>query len=71
MLLQAADKLIVYNTLMGLAAAAGVLLLVPFVRYGSTAALPIRRAWAWTFGALGGLLTVLGVHTNVAWPLIG
>ncbi|GGL70616.1 DUF981 family protein [Halocalculus aciditolerans] len=66
-----ADKLILYNTLMGLAAGVGLLLLVGFARYGSTASKPTRDAWAWTFAGLGGLLAALGLHVCLTWPLLG
>ena len=66
-----AGSLILYNTVLGLAAGAALLLLVGFARYGATASDPVRNAWAWTFGALGGVLTVLGIHLSVTWPLLG
>ena len=65
------SNLILYNTLMGLAASLALLLMVPFARYGATAPPSVRNAWAWTFGALGGLLTVLSLHVNFTWPLLG
>lgn len=73
LVLQAASggSLILYNTVMGLAAGVALVLLPVFARYGAIASRPVRNAWAWTFGVLGGVLTVLGVHTVVTWPLIG
>jgi uncharacterized membrane protein len=65
------SNLILYNTLMGLAASVALLLMVPFARYGSTAPPSVRNAWAWTFAGLGGLLAVLGIHVSIAWPLLG
>jgi uncharacterized membrane protein len=64
-------NLILYNTVIGLAASAAILLLVPFARHGATAPVDVRRAWAWTFGLLGGLLVVTGLHVNFEWPLLG
>jgi len=64
-------NLILYNTVMGLAASAGVLLLVVFSQRGARAPADVRKAWAVVFGALGTVLTVLGVHLNVEWPLLG
>ena len=64
-------SLILYNTVMGLAAGVALVLLPVFARYGATASQPMRNAWAWTFGVLGGLLTVLGIHLSVTWPLLG
>lgn len=56
---------------MGLAASAALLLLVAFPRYGARAPIAVRRAWASTLGALGGLLVLLGLHLNFVWPLPG
>jgi len=56
---------------MGLAASAALLLLVAFPYFGARAPFTVRRAWAATFGALGGLLVILGLHLNFVWPLPG
>jgi uncharacterized membrane protein len=60
-----------YNTLIGLVASVALLLLVAFPRHGATGSTHIRRAWAWTFGTLGGLLVVMSLHLNFVWPLPG
>ncbi|MFC3960006.1 DUF981 family protein [Halovivax cerinus] len=62
---------IFYNTLIGLVASVALLLLVVFPRHGATASTDVRRAWAWTFGTLGGLLVVMNLHINFVWPLPG
>lgn len=62
--------LILYNTLMGLAASVSLLLLVVFPQKGATASLNIRQSWAVTFGGLGGLLVVLSLHMVLVWPLM-
>src|SRR5438552_1918501 len=65
--------MILYNTLMGVASGAAMLLLVLFARQA-------RRsdrlnegfrpgAWAWAFLPLGLILVVLGVHMSLTWPL--
>jgi uncharacterized membrane protein len=64
-------NLVLYNTVMGLAASAGLLLLVVFTQRGARAPTNVRQAWAVVFGTLGGVLTVLAVHVNVEWPLLG
>ena len=61
-----------YNTIMSLAAGAGLVALVLFARD----LLRHRRedpvstdGWAMTFGALGSILTLTGLHMSLTWPL--
>jgi len=68
---QAGTALILSNTVMGFAAGVALILLVVFASRASGLSHTSRRAWAWTFGALGSILSVIGVHTTVAWPLLG
>ncbi len=69
-LAQASGQLILSNTVMGFAAGVALLLLIPFARYGSNAASPVRKAWAWCFGMLGAILAIFGIHTVTTWPLL-
>lgn len=60
---------ITYNTSMGLAAGAFMLLLFMFIRVVQQ---PGRRSidgWAWMFVALGFFLAVTGTHMTLTWPL--
>jgi uncharacterized membrane protein len=60
---------ITYNTTMGLAAGAFMLLLFVFIRVVHQ---PGRRSidgWAWMFAALGLFLAVTGTHMTLTWPL--
>lgn len=61
---------ILYNTVMGLAAGTALLLLVAYARRTSTTSLS-QLAWGLTFGLLGAVLTVLAVAMNLTWPLPG
>jgi uncharacterized membrane protein len=65
------SNLILYNTIMGLAASSALLLFAPFSQSIGNTPPSVRKAWGWTFGVLGGLLIVLGIHVNIAWPLLG
>lgn len=65
------SKLVLSNTVLGLAAGTALLLLVQYARTAATAPPQVRKSWAWTFGMLGALLATVGFHTTVAWPLIG
>lgn len=61
-----------YNTIMSLAAGAGLVALVMFARdlMRHRAEDPISTdGWALTFGALGTILTVTGLHMSLTWPL--
>lgn len=65
-------KMPVYNTIMSVAAGAGLLLVLALARQLLT---PERRiapeGWALAFGALGFTLTVTGLHMTLVWPLAG
>lgn len=65
------SALVLSNTIMGLAAGASLLLLVQYARIAGSASPAVRTAWAWTFGILGVILLVVGLHTILAWPLLG
>lgn len=61
-----------YNTIMSLAAGAGLLALVLFVRdlLRPHAEDPVSTdGWALTFGSLGVILTLTGLHMSLTWPL--
>ncbi|MGO3210919.1 DUF981 family protein [Brachybacterium sp. AOP42-C2-15] len=61
-----------YNTIMSLAAGAGLVALVLFVRdlMRHRAEDPLSTdGWALTFGSLGVILTVTGAHMSFTWPL--
>ncbi|WP_379532351.1 DUF981 domain-containing protein [Nonomuraea purpurea] len=61
-----------YNTIMAVAAGAGLLLVVAFGRRllrGDS--LENVDGWALAFGAIGGILTVMGLHMSLTWPLAG
>jgi uncharacterized membrane protein len=61
---------VLYNTLMAVAAATSLILVVVLAR-----ALQRSRddtllpPWAWTFAGLGLILVVTGAHMSLAWPL--
>ncbi|MDN5901157.1 MAG: DUF981 domain-containing protein [Brachybacterium sp.] len=61
-----------YNTIMSLAAGAGLVTLVLFVRdlLRHRTEDPVSTdGWALTFGALGSILTLSGLHMSLTWPL--
>ena len=60
---------ITYNTTMGLAAGAIMLLLVVFVRVVQQPQRNSLEGWAWMFIALGLILAVTGTHMTLTWPL--
>src|SRR5579884_178300 len=62
--------MILYNTLMGVAAGAGILLLVALGALVTfTNEPPQLSSWAWAFAPLGLILTILGTAMSVSWPL--
>lgn len=62
--------MVMYNTLMGVAAAAGLLLIVAFGYLVWRGDRPQNlSAWAWTFAPLGLILVVMGAHMSLTWPL--
>ena len=60
---------ITYNTTMGLAAGAIMLLLVVFARVVQQPQRNSLEGWAWMFIALGLILAVTGTHMTLTWPL--
>lgn len=60
---------ITYNTTMGLAAGAIMLLLIVFARVVSQPQRPSLEGWAWMFVSLGLILAVTGTHMTLTWPL--
>ena len=61
-----------YNTIMSIAAGAGLVALVLFVRdlLKHRADDPVSTdGWSLTFGALGLILSLLGLHMSLTWPL--
>ncbi|MCX0269210.1 DUF981 domain-containing protein [Nocardia zapadnayensis] len=61
---------ITYTTLMGLAAGLGMILLCTLgYHLYRQESLPTFDGWAFSFAALGGILTVLGGHMTLTWPL--
>jgi uncharacterized membrane protein len=60
-----------YNTLMAVCAGLGLLMLVSIGFQISRGANLNRHAWAAGFAAPGLLLTFLGAHMTVTWPLSG
>jgi uncharacterized membrane protein len=68
--LHVAQALILYNTLMAIAAASGLILIVLMAD-------AVRRSrgdlylapWAWAFAALGLILVITGAHMTLTWPL--
>jgi uncharacterized membrane protein len=58
-----------YNTTMGLAAGAFMLLLVGCARAVQRSGRQTIDGWAWTFAALGLFLAVTGTHMTLTWPL--
>jgi uncharacterized membrane protein len=63
------NRVPMYNTIMGVAAGVGLLLVVWFIRrlYGNR---PIAFAgWALAFGVVGVILFATGLHMTLTWPL--
>src|SRR5262249_11918079 len=67
------DDMILYNTLMGVASGAALLLLVLFAAQARRSDRLNSRfssgAWAWAFLPLGLILIVTGIHMSPTWPL--
>ncbi|MFI9537626.1 DUF981 family protein [Nocardia fusca] len=62
--------MITYTTLMGVAAGLGMILLCTLgYHLYAQKSLPTFDGWAFSFAALGGILTVLGGHMTLTWPL--
>ncbi|MEU8226335.1 DUF981 family protein [Kribbella sp. NPDC048915] len=64
--------MITYTTLMGFASGMGILLVVQLGRrllVSPRAGIVSFDGWALSFAGLGAILTVLGGHMSVAWPL--
>lgn len=59
-----------YNTIMSVAAGAGLLLVVAFARRANDPDRPLgAEGWAMAFGVLGTILTLTGLHMTLTWPL--
>ena len=61
----------VYNTLMAIPAGLALVMLAVMGRRLARGETVHRHAWAVTFGALGFVLTALGLHMTLTWPLSG
>nr|WP_275759847.1 DUF981 family protein [Salinibacterium metalliresistens] len=57
-----------YNTIMSLAAGAGLILLVLLGRSLHRDTMFRSTGWALAFGVLGALLTITGAHMTLTWP---
>ncbi len=64
-------KMPTYNTVMSVAAGAGLLLVVALGFRLLTGRRVVAESWALAFGALGFLLVVTGLHMTLTWPLAG
>ncbi|MFJ8441437.1 DUF981 domain-containing protein [Kitasatospora griseola] len=65
-------KMPTYNTIMSVAAGAGLLLVVALGRQLLTRGRIVTPdGWALAFGALGFTLVVTGLHMTLTWPLAG
>ncbi|MFF2351129.1 DUF981 family protein [Kitasatospora sp. NPDC058115] len=61
-----------YNTIMSVAAGAGLLLVVALGRrFLAPGPIATLDGWALAFGALGFTLVVTGLHMTLTWPLAG
>jgi hypothetical protein len=58
-----------YNTLMAVATGVALLLIVSFATKLYRGEVMVYEGWAVAFGALGAILTFLGAHMTVTWPL--
>lgn len=64
------ENLPTYNTIMSLAAGAGLILLVRLARdVLSAASGPSAEGYALSFGVLGAILVATGLHMTLTWPL--
>ena len=61
----------VYNTLMAVAAGLALVMLAVMGRRLARGGTVHRQAWATAFAALGVVLTGLGAHMTLTWPLTG
>jgi uncharacterized membrane protein len=58
-----------YNTIMAVAAGAGLISLVYFARELTRGAVLETEGWALAFAVAGFILTVTGMHMSLTWPL--
>ena len=58
-----------YNTIMSVAAGAGLLMLVMFVRQVAADRDIDLESWAVAFAVPGFILTVTGIHMSLTWPM--
>ncbi|WP_030144352.1 DUF981 family protein [Glycomyces sp. NRRL B-16210] len=59
-----------YNTIMSVAAGAGLLLVVGFARRLADPGRALNaEGWSMAFGVLGTILTLTGLHMTLTWPL--
>jgi uncharacterized membrane protein len=58
-----------YNTVMGVAAGAGLVLVVLLGRKLIRKESVVPDAWALAFGVLGTILTLTGLHMTLTWPV--
>src|SRR5688500_13889582 len=61
----------VYNTLMAVPAGLALVMLAVMGRRLGRGESVHRQAWATAFGTLGFVLTALGLHMTLTWPLTG
>lgn len=63
--------MITYTTLMGMAAGVAMILVVllGYKLFYKRTAVTTFDGWALSFAGLGGILTVLGAHMSIVWPL--
>jgi len=61
----------VYNTLMAIPAGLALVMIVVMSRRLVNGRSVDRHAWAATYGGLGFILTLLGAHMTLTWPLTG
>lgn len=60
-----------YNTIMSVAAGAGLLLVVALAHRLLAGHRVVPEAWSLAFGACGFLLVTTGLHMTLTWPLAG
>ena len=63
------DRDPMYNTIMGVAAGVGLLLVVWFGAQLSRRQLIVFEGWALAFGIVGVILFITGLHMTLTWPL--